>query len=282
MSLWQRWKRTSLPNKLMVISSCIMALATVCLVIAGILQYLAAREQLKAVREQANVMRMQLEAMNSSSAQTQEVIDATRRMADASQSMAEQNGKLVAQGGKQADIMSKQADTMGRQFDAMNEQARSMGKALGETKLTREIENRPYVVVKQVTLTGIIGAEIQFENTGRTPALNVTADISYGYLDLDKNEFLAEVPWYMSYGIAEKEYQSQPVIAAGTTYNRRVEFTFSNEEELKLKSTGEDIYRHVSGKITYRDIFGQTHTTTFCLYLYGERFVYCPIGNDVN
>ena len=181
-SLWQRWKKTSLPNKLMVISTGIMAFATVCLVVAGILQYLAAREQLQAVREQANIMRAQLESMKSSSKQTQDLIAATQQTANASQSVAEQNKELVKHAGEQAAASQTQANASVAQAEAARQTAIAVGSSAKATERSAEVAaqsflvgERPYVSVQNInfvrfTVGQTAAVEVVFINRGKTPA----------------------------------------------------------------------------------------------------------------
>jgi|GEM_PF-2134274 hypothetical protein len=250
----------------------------------GVLVYhgLVMSKQSQDMRNQTEIMKRQLESMNSSSAQTQEMIDATHKMADASQTTAEQNKELVAQSGKQADAAVAEAQALGVQARLMSQQARSMGETLKQTKVTREVENRPYIVVTRVSEVdekfGPFVVELQFENTGRTPALYVEAHLNYGYLGTDPPYGLKAIEdsppeeW-------DGPYSGRYLIPAGTTYTKKVEFRLTEDQEREFGSGFK--YPHVWGNVAYKDIFGRTHNTEFCVYVIDRQFFYCPTGNAI-
>jgi cytoskeletal protein RodZ len=102
MTLWQRWKQTSLPNKLLVSASILMAFGTLFYSGVAIFQYRMMRDQsettkgqLRAMQEQSNVMQRSLdtfrEQSNTMKEQTNTLKDSlaeTRKAANAAVAQA--------------------------------------------------------------------------------------------------------------------------------------------------------------------------------------------------
>lgn len=285
MSLRRRWKQTTLANKLMVVSTGIMAFATVFLVVAGTLQYLAAREQLQAVREQGNIMQRQLDAFRESSIQTtnqtNDLIAATRETANASQSVAEQNKDLVKHAGEQANASQTQAAASVTQAEAARQSARATELTAGITQKSFYIGERPYVWVREMTMSGLAAGqqpkiEVVFENAGRTPALNFLQQTEFA----PSPQPLADI---LGYGQVTTS-PSQGFIPAGGAISK----THTNpipidESDVERINSGK-VFLYFYGIATYDDGSGQKHTLKFCgLYVPSRNtFQSCSFYNSTD
>jgi uncharacterized protein YlxW (UPF0749 family) len=122
MNLYQRWKRVSLPNKLLASASVLMAFGTLFYAGVAIFQYRMTREQadttksqLKAMQEQSNVMQRSLDTLrdqaNSARAQTNtlnETLRETKKTADATVSQAN-TSRLSARAAERSVEISSQS-----------------------------------------------------------------------------------------------------------------------------------------------------------------------------
>jgi hypothetical protein len=278
MSLWQKWKRVSLPNKLMVVSTGIMAFATICLVVAGVLQYLASRDQLTAVREQANIMQKQLDAMNNSSNQTNDLIAATRDTANASQDVARQNGELVSAAQKQANSSITQANASQTQANTSVAQAEVAKQALAATQSSArateqatQIAARSFALTQQPNVT-TSGTKIEnfavgkhptirylIMNNGSTPIHNVVSESKL---------HISATPPPTNFPVWDEKlvvgYYGGFMPAGGT---KAADTTFTNwqptEEMFSAITTG-SVKIYVLGEIRYRDGLRRKWHYRFC------------------
>lgn len=130
-----------------------------------------------------------------------------------------------------------------------------------ESIKTRELENRAYVGMKGGSLNSTYQSgqlpmvvNVQVQNIGKTPARNCTMFARIGFSDTD------EPPPNMA-------YDGQPLVLdmlPGETYwSETVVNNILPEVKEGVERSGATL--HVWGIITYDDVFGNRHKTTFCL-----------------
>ncbi len=161
-------------------------------------------------------------------------------------------------------------------------QWRSMDDQTNMMKTTLQTTERAWVTVKNSELcivdkigcleSPIIGKKIfniQFQNTGHSPALHVTVT---GHCTRPK------LPANFANECALSNTPSRAVIGPGGSL-------FSRIADPRNGSTDQAVPLFSIGKIDYDDIFGKHHWTTFCYespYAGTSDMSVCPQGNDVD
>jgi chromosome segregation ATPase len=102
MKILQRWLQTSLANKMLVITGCLMAAGTLSLAAAATFQYLVTREQaeitrgqLQTMRDQTSAMQGQLDSINDQAASMREQTNTLRESLEETKSIVRQNERVV-------------------------------------------------------------------------------------------------------------------------------------------------------------------------------------------
>jgi len=70
MTLWERWKHTSLPNKLLVVASTLMALGSLSSGVVAYFQYRMLQKQSDSLKEQSQVMQQSLQTLRDQATST--------------------------------------------------------------------------------------------------------------------------------------------------------------------------------------------------------------------
>lgn len=183
MPLSQRWKQTSLPNKLMVFGTGIMAIATLALVVAAVFQYLTSREQSKAAqlqaniaKDQADIMKRQLDSMDLTLVEVRKeanaAVDAAiaaKDSASAARDAVRQNEDLIESTKIQANTseVSARAAELSAQFARQSYEAGQQAKVFFKSVKWRE---KPVADKKFL-------ADLGYSNAGAT-AYNVSIEMS--------------------------------------------------------------------------------------------------------
>lgn len=185
-----------------------------------------------------------------------------------------------------------------RQWQAASAQALLAQQSLTEGKTTREIENRAYVFLNFIQFDNTIGSgkpirlAYRFENTGKTPALNVSvlASMTVSKIGLDEQMELAVMRMRESLPELARQghwNEERAVLPPGMPFRggemidrgRGATGWFTKEEVQRMKD-GERF--HLFGNIDYCDIFGKRWDTEFCLYNVSTdsvEFAFCPRHN---
>lgn len=174
-SLWARWLRVSLPNKLTVLCTLIIATATVWYAVTA--------------HNQWSIMRGQLEQMQSGSAQTDRLIAETHALA--------QNA------GKQAATGVEQTSKMAGMVDAANKQVSYLRDQLAVVQRQVEAADRPWISV-EVGITSPLtktDTEIRLtfsfkiKNVGRSPAehIDISAELTPDIALMRSRETVARI-----------------------------------------------------------------------------------------
>jgi hypothetical protein len=139
--------------------------------------------------------------------------------------------------------------------------------AFDENVRTFRLDQRAWVGVKEIILRGQMrpGSElfavIQQQNTGKTPALEVTINHTVTYKKPTK-ELLDKFPKIGTFG--------KIAMAPNGTFASVQIFSLNlNEAEIKKINEGNP---YVYGRIFYKDVFGESHQTWFCSFYSPDIF----------
>jgi len=154
----------------------------------------------------------------------------------------------------------------------MVKEAKLTTAAANETiSVTRDIgqkQARAYVGIGTVTVKmnddGIIGAVVEIENTGQTPALNVICGVT---LTICPFPLRKPLPTPKEPGVL----RSSAILHGGkhvTIKGLTLPVPLSPEYQRDFTESKGAFFIH--GAITYEDVFGEPHFTKFCLYYTGS------------
>jgi hypothetical protein len=251
MNLRQRWQQTTLSNKLMVITTAIVAFGTVFYVVVAIFQW-----------------QLMKESGEQTSRQTDKVIAEARRIADTSNESA-----------RQAKVA----------LDATINNFRLEQRAwIGVTQVYSpeytDGDNKVYLKEGQK-----IKAEIILINSGKTPAKRVRP-LSFilfikPNIDPFRNNKIDKI--ITNTLNVHKNVQSNDVLQPGI--RTHIFPPTIPEEAIVTKSTIDDIKHeryclYIIGLITYEDVFDIKHLTKFCMVLDKDltHWYPCDSNNEVN
>jgi hypothetical protein len=208
---------------------------------------------------------MQWKEMNDSGKQTDKIITADERLAAAMETSNRNSERALK-----------------ASLDANAQSTAESDKALNASVAAARNDQRAWFGVKEITLASPIakGKPVQISivglNTGKTPALDVSlGEVRVGPSETDRSrDFVYSVP-------------DREVVAPNHTDVFYPTLTYSDDSIKALLAGTIKIY--VAGKVDYRDVFGTTHTTTFCAYYptdgptsTANHFFNCKNGNSMN
>lgn len=233
-----------------------------------------AGEQVEKMERQLDAMKEQGRLMSESIAQNERSVIA----AEKSVKLAEANrSDALLQRHTDEIAMINRIDYMGEQARALkgsleetrklviqNERtAQAMEQAIEESKISREIENRAFVGVKNVYLNAPLKDEVEhaveaiFVNVGKTPALNVR---------IDMNVLVGRV--------TDPEHRTNDAFFESTTPSNSVKLpntesaitrrVYYNVREDAVNSHLENLI--VWGVVRYEDVFHNSRETWFCFF----------------
>jgi hypothetical protein len=152
-----------------------------------------------------------------------------------------------------------------KQLNVIAEQGRLMNAALEETKRTREIENAAYLFATHAILESPVESgkypvtNLEFENTGRTPALHTRINALSAFFEKRSMVEEGELPP----ATIPLPYPSEGVFPPGGKVPGKVSPpNLSKDNLIEASQAGFTLY--VWGTIDYEDIFGKPHRTEFC------------------
>ncbi len=167
------------------------------------------------------------------------------------------------------------------------EQMKIMNLSLDETKVSRELEYKAYVGIKDCILikhpdnSSLADLNIKFINTGRTPGLD-------GKIRVKVEARETPVPEQSDISLKDDAVISKLVLFPQVEYTNKAGTLETNEAHSLLtkqpKVIVESRKNYVYGVIEYSDIFNKPHKTRFCyqnIPLTAEWNL-CPTFNDAN
>lgn len=134
-----------------------------------------------------------------------------------------------------------------------------------ETKETAERNQRAYVMVAKGRVTLEVGQfpsfKITLKNFGRTPAYDVVHWSNVGFDFFPATE---EFDW----GVREDRPVRGPLAPGAKLHSYPVRSRPLAAHELEELQAG-DVALYVTGTVTYRDVFGESQVTQYCLFVGG-------------
>jgi hypothetical protein len=264
MNIRQRWKQTTIANKLMVWTTTIVAFGTLVQVGIGLFQYWLVKESGEQATKQTDrliaayerISNTSIEALNEVKRSNTEAANKAERAVNASESFA--------------DAATQQANTSAQTARASEISARA-AEAGVKTSIDRlEYELRPYVHPTVVEMLKLelgkpVSMRVTLQNTGKTPAvdLKIRFQAAYGTPD-------AEIPDKIEY--YGKPIEGRPFLGSGMP-----SYLTTDESELvpyvkRIKDSEIRIY--ILGDVDYDDIIDikTRFYSEFCFY-------YVPVRN---
>lgn len=138
---------------------------------------------------------------------------------------------------------------------------------------TNALSSRPSVFVKTVTLSEEfpIEAHVTIENSGNGPAISLyTAGVSQVRL-----QPLPDNPEYPT----PRHAPSRGVLGPGQIFTVSVPTEIATAEQLRaIRAASPRLY--IYGSLEYSDHRGRRYRTTFCGFIRGKAYEWCPNNND--
>jgi hypothetical protein len=221
-------------------------------------QWEAMGEQRDAMKEQAGLMRDSLAETRKMAEQNERVVSAVEIQAKA----AEWNLALSKQNALYSRIDAEESLTETRKLVIQNERtAQAMERAIDESKISREIENRAFVGVENVCLNLALKGEGQkaveaiFVNVGKTPALNATAvmNVIVGEVNDPAHQTKDTFSYKPSSGVL---LPNTKMAITRHVYHDVCEEAVNNHLENLI----------VWGVVRYEDVFRNSRETRFCFF----------------
>jgi hypothetical protein len=257
----QKWGLISLPNRIMVVATVVIAFATaVNLLVAGAMWY--------EMHEGGTDTHTLADAAQKEAGNMANVSDAADKIRKAAQEMVAQDQRI--------------ADNAQKALDASNKQSKS---ALDASIANARLDQRAWVAPIGITnLNFKVGEPITFavifENSGKSPALHERNEVMVRSFSRGFNgEFTySDAP-------AALGVKSSTIIQPGMTVKNAspAEGLRPTSEQVDALKSGEGVL-YIYGRIFYDDVFSIQHQTTFC-YLVDpdlQNTEYCERYNEAN
>jgi len=273
MNLWQRWKKVSINNQLMIYMTAILAVATT-------LYTLMYRSSVKFAEQSARQQSEQTDRLIAASerlaASTKEALDETKRVNRESADRAERALKAAEEEANASAIQSETSRTSARAAEASAKIA-AQSFNIGERPYiaTRAIEANNFAAGQRPTIT------IQFDNSGKTPALNSRVR-SYSAIRAEKKLGAVTYPAVPSL--------STSIVQSGCCHKQIIPAFAVDLPQEAINALIEAIKQRqvwffVYGIADYDDGAGKRHTLLFCQYYNADLdglFSYCGEHNSSN
>lgn len=253
MNLWQRWKKTAVHNKAMVLTSILVAFGTLFYAAAAVFQIVLVNESSKHTDEQIG-----------------RIIGNVNWMARAMDETAKETERNNRQIAHDASVSIK----------ATQEQLRLDQRAwvgIDVWKLEKFEVGQP------------IGLSVMVMNRGKTPALDVKVGLASRRI-ISNDHSPEQVDKAIQEEIVKASSRARSMAPITPSNGERFDFDSANNPPLDqgrfdAVSKGVSTWYTV-GKIAYKDVFSRQQWMTFCLKLIyvGDHPVvlYCDTGNDMS
>jgi hypothetical protein len=279
MNIWQRWKRTAIHNKALVVTSILVAFATLFYSGAAIFQVIIMNKSARDASVQGDKLIIQAEKSAT----------ASRDFADAAQLQAQKMKTLADNSGLQASIARK---------------------ALATTIESANLDRRPWIGIVDYRCNGCSEADGTIKigefyavmaNTGKTPAIDMNLRIGFSLrTGKDSPPDVSHEIDVMEHRMAQIDPHIPPQFVAENTLRRKEMFAkevLAPNATRSITLVGQNTFPRGSyrnfektqilysfGRITYysgrRD---KKYTTTYCLMSeHSVDWHFCPSGNDMN
>lgn len=260
MTIWQRWKQTSLHNKALVFSGVIVAFGTLFYSGAAIVQVCMFNRSSKQAEEQTAKL---IEAANTQACAASKNAEAAARFASSAEGINAQTQNAVKQFKRLAD--DTETNIRNAQKTFRDEQRAWVGIGITRPQVTSFESTNP------------IEIDIPFFNSGKTPARNVREVVNAILSPMPMSQptpsqikQLEDGPFGSLPSIPPQGTQTliggkPPAIGEITSRQQRLDRDAMMKEFDKIKS-GKWVY-YLIGEIRYDDVAGRPHITQFCVFI---------------
>lgn len=250
MKLRQRWKNTSLPNKLLASASVLMALGTLFYAGVAIFQYRMMREQAETTRAQLGAMQEQSRVIEGQLSTMQDQANSMRTQTNTLNDSLVETRKSVNAAEKQANASMSQADTSRIAASAAQKSAQI---AL-LTELPRLNANRVAFTLKP---NEILTIQVTIHNSGNSTAyrVNIGGGMATGYPPLGNLLLMPPVPSLSESDIGAGDSIVITFVSPGPLSQQEFEETVNGKKFL-----------YAVGKGIFYDGFRSCHTVQFCFF----------------
>jgi hypothetical protein len=171
--------------------------------------------------------------------------------------------------------------------DAAKKSADTAHSSLVLSQETFKVQQRPYVWVKTPTIEpdGLspnkpIYMNIEFANAGATPALQMVSHVYVKFSEVADSDFDAAKYLYKQPGVEKSGIITQNSTLFATAVSAKPVTLWTKKP---IPWNGSDPI-FVYGRIEYRDVFGDDHSTEFCWHylLPNQVFMTCAKHNDID
>jgi hypothetical protein len=277
--LWERWRKTTIANQVLVVTGVLMVISSGLYTVTTIYQVRMWKENAKQSGEQTDKLIAASERLaNTTNRQAEDAHKANVEMLNKAERLTHANEELVKTATKQANASLRQAKTSQVSASAAQQSANAAAK-------TFSIGERPYIAVKEMSLTNLAVNQRPttmtiFENAGRTPALNA----QFRTCIQARGEPLPNPPVCAT----KNDRPASPVfMPAGGVWRMIVPFadTATEGDVQYIKSGKSTIY--VWGSVEYDDGVGKRHVLKYCAFYNPnnpgvDQFTACTYGNESN
>ena len=264
MTIAQRWRQVSLPNKAIVFTSVMVA--------AGTLFY-------------AVMAACQVAIMNTSARESASQVD---KVVDATNTSIEKAVKASASAIDTAIQKNKEAldEALTQNRNELRESIRQSKAALDTSIQASRLDQRAWVGVDKSYITRMSDPFVSYvdlRNTGKTPAYNLRRASAYM---ISGHVVDGPAPAFIT--TLEKTFKEKTakrsLIPGGTTILESDDADSYVAKEWKAISEGQK-FLYIYGRLEYDDVFLAHHTTTFCFYLRNpaeKQYAICEAYNEMN
>jgi multidrug efflux pump subunit AcrA (membrane-fusion protein) len=242
----------------------ITALSTVCIMAVAIVAAVISFYQWHEMHTGGTDTHSLAEAAKAQAEANRQEAIAMKNLSDRALQQAQATDKLAEQAEKSANAAAKSAKDADVSASATKSMASTAADSLAAVRQNEALDQRAWIAVTSMRLTSFksgetIQSQVMFENSGRSPALDVNVRHETVILDRGLSPLFLAV-WDKS------------VLDAVRALAPQVSNTSSKETTWILKSSDNDDVEHFSktvwvwGSIEYRDAFGNNHSTHFCGY----------------
>jgi len=160
-------------------------------------------------------------------------------------------------------VIVVQAFIYKKQWDVMREQSNLLNASIQEATKTREVENRAYVGIKEITMNATVKSKkdieiiLTIENTGKTPArASKLTSVAHGFFRQDR---LIPRESLVTQYYAPTQFE----LLAGNSHPASIPIKALTDEAYKIVANTEQRL-YIWGRVEYDDVFGKSHWTPFC------------------
>jgi hypothetical protein len=246
MTLRQRWKQTSLPNKLLIGTGAAVAFGTLFYAGAALWQVHILNKSAEQTEKQnermiaasEQIASATVEALREAKRSNEEIANRAEKLIETNKSLVD-SGRTSARAGETTARAAEQSARFARQSFTISE---APYLRIGDFKITEELPDKGGNV------------SIGFQNAGKTPAIELRVKLQGSLRDKDIPE---------DFSLNESQWRGPIEVPPGHTHTYIVHYRgLSGTESLNVKTGKQRLY--VYGMLQYKDRFETAYAHKFC------------------